>query len=105
MIAAAESRQLLRPGPVNIFQHPGNGRVALDDAIPVSYTHLDVYKRQVIAQGNAADRPAKIVGQGRADDQGVRVAGPPGGSGGMGAVSYTHLDVYKRQPPPGLSTQ
>ena len=48
---------------------------------PVSYTHLDVYKRQLLGLGQV----------------------PGGGVGPMGvqlhveAVSYTHLDVYKRQ--------
>ncbi len=44
-------------------------------AAPVSYTHLDVYKRQARTSGDASPSPA-------------RSAAP---------VSYTHLDVYKRQ--------
>ena len=42
----------------------------------VSYTHLDVYKRQLL--NNAGEI------------RGSRIFGPV-------AVSYTHLDVYKRQ--------
>ena len=54
--------------------------------IPVSYTHLDVYKRQ-----DQARHAAAVVG---GDDlliellQQTHTAAP---------VSYTHLDVYKRQ--------
>ena len=53
-------------------------------ADPVSYTHLDVYKRQAIfcmndlMAGGCYDW---------ADESGIKI--PP--------VSYTHLDVYKRQ--------
>ena len=45
--------------------------------IPVSYTHLDVYKRQVQTTENAFQNNAFLYGD--------------------AAVSYTHLDVYKRQ--------
>ena len=53
---------------------------------PVSYTHLDVYKRQVY---NMAD--SIIVGQfvGSSALAAVGACAAP--------VSYTHLDVYKRQ--------
>ena len=50
----------------------------VEDA-PVSYTHLDVYKRQPLSQG----RLSAAAGL-RADEY-------------PQAVSYTHLDVYKRQ--------
>ena len=59
-------------------------------SVPVSYTHLDVYKRQAqhlrqlvqqfFLPGIAAALPGKTLHR-------------------IGAVSYTHLDVYKRQPP------
>ena len=84
---------------------------ALFDAVggggwgPVSYTHLDVYKRQrprggrMRAQG--CDARAGCCGhlrfEGRAGfgEQPVR---PRAGDGvDVEAVSYTHLDVYKRQ--------
>ena len=61
--------------------------------IPVSYTHLDVYKRQ--ARENRLHRLHAEPGRARGDLLG-------GGSvcesdtGGQ-PVSYTHLDVYKRQ--------
>ena len=47
--------------------------------IPVSYTHLDVYKRQFLLSFPLSNvfQPAK--------------------NPGVKPVSYTHLDVYKRQ--------
>ena len=72
---------------------------------PVSYTHLDVYKRQVL-NGLPRDLAYKLASQtvlgsakmvkemqlhpGILKDQ---VCSP----GGITTVSYTHLDVYKRQ--------
>ena len=57
---------------------------------PVSYTHLDVYKRQAITHPepnlNLLDRFLVMMGI-----QGVPVT--------ICSVSYTHLDVYKRQFP------
>ena len=59
--------------------------------IPVSYTHLDVYKRQGLYQQlrrlphsfpHIKDSPAKT----------------PTFQTTRSPVSYTHLDVYKRQP-------
>ena len=50
--------------------------------IPVSYTHLDVYKRQVQKGFTNAMKSGVL-------------AGYPLDS--LKAVSYTHLDVYKRQ--------
>ena len=106
---------------------------------PVSYTHLDVYKRQgmvqlwhvyVLAalQGiiNAIDNPVRqafameLVGRERLVNavalnsmlfNGARIIGPalagliiaragsPLAGIGIVPVSYTHLDVYKRQKP------
>ena len=96
---------------------------------PVSYTHLDVYKRQLL--GNALDqvrgRLQRLVTEGSAAQTqlaraeawahrhglvltpdgrvlgapGVVAAVPvdpaPGRAIAVAAVSYTHLDVYKRQ--------
>ena len=72
---------------------------------PVSYTHLDVYKRQVetmckVAQGvnhGAAPIPeeAKWVQAKEIKD----ISGLTHGVGWCAPVSYTHLDVYKRQAP------
>ena len=54
---------------------------------PVSYTHLDVYKRQLQCWGfNEAG-------------QAVNVTGPYTQVASGWSVSYTHLDVYKRQVP------
>ena len=50
---------------------------------PVSYTHLDVYKRQRSRRASTA-RPAAS-------------CAPTSGTSRSSAVSYTHLDVYKRQ--------
>ena len=65
---------------------------------PVSYTHLDVYKRQPI--GKVDFDLDKIVENFKAFmDQIIRLK--PASSKGQYlrtvAVSYTHLDVYKRQ--------
>ena len=54
----------------------------------VSYTHLDVYKRQVLRFGF---RPGKIYRLALCAFE------------GQYAVSYTHLDVYKRQMQDGLT--
>ena len=69
---------------------------------PVSYTHLDVYKRQAI-------QVAESVAKGEYD-KGILICGTGIGVSiaankvqGAYAVSYTHLDVYKRQIFPGRS--
>ena len=56
---------------------------------PVSYTHLDVYKRQVVVTLSIAGG-LKVF-----DIIYVITNGGPGFD--TQAVSYTHLDVYKRQ--------
>ena len=108
----------------------------LDDLEPVSYTHLDVYKRQRRARSARANSPRRVPGRRcratrcassrgaaksaaptspgrrslppppvvrtrplpmprpRADATPARRARPDPAA----AVSYTHLDVYKRQP-------
>ena len=50
---------------------------------PVSYTHLDVYKRQLLSQDIQRNANNK-------ESEGGNVYCTR-------AVSYTHLDVYKRQ--------
>ena len=66
----------------------------------VSYTHLDVYKRQ---QGDIANSMTKQLNQAvsKAQDSATTPTvlnyAVEGGNQGMEAVSYTHLDVYKRQ--------
>ena len=71
---------------------------------PVSYTHLDVYKRQGIARALVmepefivADEPISAL------DVSIR-AQVLNLLNEMKTVSYTHLDVYKRQLPFGPST-
>ena len=59
----------------------GLALVVVLESMAVSYTHLDVYKRQGGADGIAH---FKLID--------LRLAIDP-----AGAVSYTHLDVYKRQ--------
>ena len=61
---------------------------------PVSYTHLDVYKRQVSdiiahlnGKGIQAVRQTVYADTNALIDAGIDIV----------AVSYTHLDVYKRQ--------
>ena len=66
--------------------------------ISVSYTHLDVYKRQVLTYMARMLQEAKSKGlslrREAFQDSGRRVTLYKG----VKAVSYTHLDVYKRQP-------
>ena len=85
------------------FLQPQN----ITNIIPVSYTHLDVYKRQMLGHlgftaltsGGNAEEQAKISTKMQElqsyidrfylfdyDEENVE-----------SAVSYTHLDVYKRQ--------
>ena len=65
---------------------------------PVSYTHLDVYKRQ---QVDVAGGDTLKVGFQRTGDRftSVTLTGPADlvFTGDIEPVSYTHLDVYKRQ--------
>ena len=60
---------------------------------PVSYTHLDVYKRQVQTRKGVVSQ--KLF----QSAEGIGVAHHAAQAAGkaLGAVSYTHLDVYKRQ--------
>ena len=59
---------------------------------PVSYTHLDVYKRQLLLLGT-------VFSCTQAEQDYASYVNPFIGTGGHGhtSVSYTHLDVYKRQ--------
>ena len=60
--------------------------LAQDERWPVSYTHLDVYKRQVMQNIMRVFSVVLLIMVGT-----VFAVGP------AGPVSYTHLDVYKRQ--------
>ena len=71
---------------------------------PVSYTHLDVYKRQILI-GAVTNTPALGAAQQTLKQMHIDAADPalgcavtyPLGVVGVIPVSYTHLDVYKRQ--------
>ena len=65
---------------------------------PVSYTHLDVYKRQDAAGAAAAG--AAAAGAAESDATAANASAlvtRPSLPEPATAVSYTHLDVYKRQ--------
>ena len=87
-----------------IYGARGANGVVLITTKPVSYTHLDVYKRQVhmlenIPQGEAK-MPHSINGKGNTSCRSIYwwTSGFfPGILWYINAVSYTHLDVYKRQ--------
>ena len=66
------------------------------DDVPVSYTHLDVYKRQLDAiatSGLTREKAAKF----NAGVDATLFGGLDFSFDGFYPVSYTHLDVYKRQ--------
>ena len=59
---------------------------------PVSYTHLDVYKRQILCHMDGMVYQlihTLVLGRGDGHHRDAQ----------HGPVSYTHLDVYKRQTP------
>ena len=62
----------------------------------VSYTHLDVYKRQVLF-ANFAESVAEGRGKAQAASLKKTQKDTTAHLLGSDAVSYTHLDVYKRQ--------
>ena len=76
--------------------------VSRADEIPVSYTHLDVYKRQVLTPLriflNARCRNGVLKLSFQHLSQPVEPLGQQFPRAGDVPVSYTHLDVYKRQP-------
>ena len=61
-----------------------------DGGRPVSYTHLDVYKRQEVDMKGIVAENGKVV----TDEM---IAGWESALERDESVSYTHLDVYKRQ--------
>ena len=63
------------------------------NVLSVSYTHLDVYKRQHL-DGGALGKLRR--GEGGHVPQ-VAIPAQQDRGGLAGPVSYTHLDVYKRQ--------
>ena len=83
----------------------GSGRlpeaeVGVQAPVAVSYTHLDVYKRQVgdgINDSPALSCADVSVSMKDSSDIAREVADISLLSSSLSAVSYTHLDVYKRQ--------
>ena len=76
------------------------------NSAPVSYTHLDVYKRQVQSNNGFVEISVTDEGMGFSKEalchaQERFYMGDQSRNSklhfGMGPVSYTHLDVYKRQ--------
>ena len=72
----------------------------MDKATPVSYTHLDVYKRQPLECNNVVLRLSEVYLI--AAEAGCKLGGDAAVQGlgylnDIVTVSYTHLDVYKRQ--------
>ena len=67
--------------------------------IAVSYTHLDVYKRQQLYKDavKLLDRLVEMKAEYCKAVYGFFPANGDGDNIRVGAVSYTHLDVYKRQ--------
>ena len=67
----------------------------------VSYTHLDVYKRQRFIKAYYPDLPTQaFVHYGNFIGETLKIAAEeqvPHVTLGVMTVSYTHLDVYKRQ--------
>ena len=75
-----------------------------DGAYPVSYTHLDVYKRQDVVSAeetSAETAPVETetaVETSESVDNAESLAQDEGNASQVSeTVSYTHLDVYKRQ--------
>ena len=64
----------------------------LESSVPVSYTHLDVYKRQVIYKGYHSDA-ARTVGVGEISEEATLLIERTRLSffAGIKTVSYTHL--------------
>ena len=60
--------------------------------IPVSYTHLDVYKRQIKVQKRKKEEVFA-----KANELLLKMGLEGRGDAYPYPVSYTHLDVYKRQ--------
>ena len=73
------------------------GEVWEDASNTVSYTHLDVYKRQRKHHARRAERLQKRRAARRVQAHLRRGVQRHFGARFMQPVSYTHLDVYKRQ--------
>ena len=105
---------VLSPGDIaqpirSILRNATNTEVMMDEVLPVSYTHLDVYKRQVRGAGGEDEVVIEHLGAAleanpaRDGIDAQHLIHHHLGVGGVaqdaanGPVSYTHLDVYKRQ--------
>ena len=86
-------------GPAGAMVLP-DGRVVTgktsDTLGAVSYTHLDVYKRQGLDRAHGDSDQIRLQ-LGAVRLQGIRQGADLHGCGSLIPVSYTHLDVYKRQ--------
>ena len=92
---------------INFHNHLQDFRKILGDAFvftdedslntyaPVSYTHLDVYKRQVTFSNSSSGAASYVWEFG--DGTSSTITNPVHQYDATGTVSYTHLDVYKRQ--------
>ena len=71
------------------------GHIEVNDSIPVSYTHLDVYKRQVLLSKSLLPLPEKFHGlkdrEARYRQRYVDLIVNPEVRKTFEAVSYTHL--------------
>ena len=89
--------------PVYRSNRTGTHDCAIRSTTPVSYTHLDVYKRQVKCQPDLVMKfcgPIIFVSNYMCDttDNALKQRFFDIHAGhGYWSVSYTHLDVYKRQ--------
>ena len=68
---------------------------AIRSSPPVSYTHLDVYKRKMVICGDGTDQ--ELLDEEGICDMDAVVALTGLDEENIIPVSYTHLDVYKRQ--------
>ena len=90
--------QDIEEGEFVYFVHSYHGTNCADSIIAttaVSYTHLDVYKRQGFCKGHS--HQCALRRQVRQSSAEVWKLHERSGICRLSAVSYTHLDVYKRQ--------
>ena len=80
----------LEPGGYRAVPFAGNVPFVRGSYHAVSYTHLDVYKRQ-------EERRILEEERGNAEESPFETVLPQHPVRSVPAVSYTHLDVYKRQ--------
>ena len=99
-------KELVVEGPIVMENDPAGQEVFLflqpiieEGAYPVSYTHLDVYKRQMLYRMFELQESDIIIqSQGLYRLEAPEFSDEASISPWAEAVSYTHLDVYKRQP-------